>query len=331
MGRRKDRKKGETHGDAPEREAEREHSGPEAEASPAEGRYAEMRSRGKTARQIRAVANARNDADLAELCDRIIDGTRGEPDPATEDGGEREDAPGVETESGDHEEAPVIEESDAPEEDGMTEDVNAPGDNGEEAERGNADGGESAGEPDKDGEDKPEAEYDTRPVVSLEELRKIDESLGELIENIREASKELHRVRDGLGELRRARRAMGPVARNFHAPGRGHAPRKPSLMSAAADLLAETGQAMNCNQIVQILDERGIWSSPNGKTPGATLYAGLNREIAEKGERSRFARMGKGQYAASESWREQCRAARGDAEPAEAAAGAEVAPEPESD
>ena len=57
---------------------------------------------------------------------------------------------------------------------------------------------------------------------------------------------------------------------------------------------------MNCNQIVQELAERGIWSSPNGKTPGATLYAAANSEIRKKGAESRFVCEGKGQFKASE-------------------------------
>jgi hypothetical protein len=41
---------------------------------------------------------------------------------------------------------------------------------------------------------------------------------------------------------------------------------------------------------------RGLWSSPNGKTPEATLYAAILREISTKGEAARFRKVERGQF-----------------------------------
>jgi hypothetical protein len=141
-------------------------------------------------------------------------------------------------------------------------------------------------------------------------LKTIDAAICQFLQYIREGSAELNRLRNRMDDLKRLRRAMGPVVRERRA-GSSRAvggPRKMSLLTAAANLLAENGQTMNCNAIVQELDERGVWSSPGGKTPGSTLYASANREIMEKGDHSRFVRVGKGQYAASEYGKAQYRA-----------------------
>jgi hypothetical protein len=42
---------------------------------------------------------------------------------------------------------------------------------------------------------------------------------------------------------------------------------------------------------------KGYWTSPGGKTPAATLYSAILREIDTKGDASRFVKVGKGQFA----------------------------------
>jgi hypothetical protein len=49
-------------------------------------------------------------------------------------------------------------------------------------------------------------------------------------------------------------------------------------------VLRETGQAMTCPELIAQMAAQGYWSSPKGKTPAATLYAALTREIKLKGE-----------------------------------------------
>ena len=62
--------------------------------------------------------------------------------------------------------------------------------------------------------------------------------------------------------------------------------KKKSLLDLAAKILADTGEALNCKELVAKAKETG-WES-TGKTPEQTLYSGIFREIKEKGEASRF-------------------------------------------
>lgn len=61
-----------------------------------------------------------------------------------------------------------------------------------------------------------------------------------------------------------------------------------SLVAAAAQVLAESGEALNCRRMVALAKERGLWEQGKGKTPEQTLYSAVVREIADRGEGSRF-------------------------------------------
>jgi len=54
---------------------------------------------------------------------------------------------------------------------------------------------------------------------------------------------------------------------------------------------------MTCKELIEAMAARGYWTSPGGKTPAATLYSALLREIATKGNGSRFQRTDRGQFA----------------------------------
>ena len=62
--------------------------------------------------------------------------------------------------------------------------------------------------------------------------------------------------------------------------------KKKSLLDLAATILAESGEALNCKELVAKAKETG-WVS-TGKTPEQTLYSGIFREMNTKGEASRF-------------------------------------------
>ena len=72
---------------------------------------------------------------------------------------------------------------------------------------------------------------------------------------------------------------------------------KLSALDAAAQVLDETGQAMNCKELIETMAAKGYWKSPAGKTPWATLYASLIKEIAAKGKESRFRKTDRGKFA----------------------------------
>jgi len=74
-------------------------------------------------------------------------------------------------------------------------------------------------------------------------------------------------------------------------------PQKLSALDAAAKVLGETGKAMNCKELIEAMAAKGYWKSPAGKTPSATLYASLIKEIAAKGKESRFQKTDRGRFA----------------------------------
>ncbi len=73
-------------------------------------------------------------------------------------------------------------------------------------------------------------------------------------------------------------------------------PPKLSALAATAKVLAETGQAMTCKELIAAMANRGYWTSPAGKTPEATLYAALAREIKVKKDQARFRKSGRGTF-----------------------------------
>jgi hypothetical protein len=71
---------------------------------------------------------------------------------------------------------------------------------------------------------------------------------------------------------------------------------KLSQLDAAAKILATAGEPMNCPELVKAMAEKGLWSSPGGKTPHATLYSSLLREISTKGKDARFVKTERGKF-----------------------------------
>jgi hypothetical protein len=53
---------------------------------------------------------------------------------------------------------------------------------------------------------------------------------------------------------------------------------------------------MGCQALVEAMAAKGLWKSPGGKTPHATLYAAIVREITVKGKESRFKKVDRGQF-----------------------------------
>jgi hypothetical protein len=70
-----------------------------------------------------------------------------------------------------------------------------------------------------------------------------------------------------------------------------------SALDAAALVLRESGQPLSCPELIAQMTAKGYWSSPKGKTPSATLYAALTREVRRKGDAARFIKTGPGRFA----------------------------------
>lgn len=66
-------------------------------------------------------------------------------------------------------------------------------------------------------------------------------------------------------------------------------------LDAAAQVLAEAGEPLNTKQIVERMLAKGLWKT-GGKTPAATIYAAIIREIAAKGGEARFRKTSRGMF-----------------------------------
>ena len=69
-----------------------------------------------------------------------------------------------------------------------------------------------------------------------------------------------------------------------------------SGLDAAARVLQETGAAMSCQAMLEVMLAKGYWST-GGQTPAATIYSALVREIAGKGKQARFKKVDRGLFA----------------------------------
>jgi len=74
--------------------------------------------------------------------------------------------------------------------------------------------------------------------------------------------------------------------------------KKLSAIDAAAKVLAAAKKPMNCKELVEVMAAKKLWTSPGGKTPHATLYSAILREIQTKGKDSRFKKTERGKFAA---------------------------------
>ena len=74
-------------------------------------------------------------------------------------------------------------------------------------------------------------------------------------------------------------------------------PKRVSALNAAAQVLANAEQPMRAQELIAAMAKQGLWKSPAGKTPHATLYAAMLREARDKGTAARFRKVGRGQFA----------------------------------
>ncbi len=76
-------------------------------------------------------------------------------------------------------------------------------------------------------------------------------------------------------------------------------PKHISALDCAAQVLSEARAPMRCKEMIAAMQTQGLWASPNGKTPEATLYSAILREISKKGEASRFRKLDRGLFEAN--------------------------------
>ena len=100
--------------------------------------------------------------------------------------------------------------------------------------------------------------------------------------------------------------AKKPAGKSKDASGKKAAPGaktgaqgKRSGLEAAAKVLKEAGEPLTCKEIVARAFEKGYWKS-EGKTPAATIYSSILREIQRRGDASRFRKADRGKFAVAQ-------------------------------
>ena len=81
-------------------------------------------------------------------------------------------------------------------------------------------------------------------------------------------------------------------------PAKEPKPKRVSALDAAAQVLAASEVPMRAKEMIAAMEAKGLWTSPGGKTPEATLYAAIIREIAAKGTAARFKKHERGVFVA---------------------------------
>jgi hypothetical protein len=51
--------------------------------------------------------------------------------------------------------------------------------------------------------------------------------------------------------------------------------------------------------MIEAMGKKGYWTSPGGKTPHATLYSAILRELKAKGKEARFKKTERGKFTAT--------------------------------
>jgi hypothetical protein len=89
------------------------------------------------------------------------------------------------------------------------------------------------------------------------------------------------------------------AAHGANPPKPGKPPKTPhvSALSAAVLVLASApAEGMTTKAMIDAMVEQKLWASPKGKTPEASLYAAITREIGKKGVNARFKKVDRGHF-----------------------------------
>ena len=91
-------------------------------------------------------------------------------------------------------------------------------------------------------------------------------------------------------------KATKPAAANKAKPAK-KADGKMSALDAAAKVLADAREPMNCKTLIEAMAAKNLWTSPGGATPHATLYSAIKCEIDMKGKGARYVKKERGLFA----------------------------------
>ncbi len=100
-----------------------------------------------------------------------------------------------------------------------------------------------------------------------------------------------------MAKQKKTTKAKGASKRkNSKKPKAAKKPKRMSGLDAAAQVLGEAQKPLSAGQMVERMLAKNLWST-GGKTPAATIYAAIIREIATRGDASRFRKVERGKFA----------------------------------
>jgi hypothetical protein len=97
---------------------------------------------------------------------------------------------------------------------------------------------------------------------------------------------------------RSAKNAEGQEPKRSAKKTEGQEPKRLSALAAAHKVLCEATEPLNVQQMIEAMTDKGYWTSPGGKTPHATLYSAILRDLS-KGQASRFVKTDRGRFVAA--------------------------------
>jgi hypothetical protein len=102
-------------------------------------------------------------------------------------------------------------------------------------------------------------------------------------------------VPTGAKKAKKAAKDAKPAGKRDTGERAAKGAKRPSGLDAAAQVLADADEPLSVKEIVASMLERKLWQT-SGKTPSATIYAAMTREIAAKGDDARFCKVARGKF-----------------------------------
>ncbi|MCC6228483.1 MAG: winged helix-turn-helix domain-containing protein [Phycisphaerales bacterium] len=96
----------------------------------------------------------------------------------------------------------------------------------------------------------------------------------------------------------KGKKAKAPKTPKAPKPAKEPKAKRVSALDAAVQVLAASEVPMRAKEMIAAMEAKKLWTSPGGKTPEATLYAAIIREIAAKGTAARFKKHERGVFVA---------------------------------
>lgn len=108
----------------------------------------------------------------------------------------------------------------------------------------------------------------------------------------KQSTKKQTKARPPTAKAKGEKKAAAPKAK----AAKEQKPKRVSALDAAAQVLAKASKPMHAQELITAMADQGLWKSPGGKTPHATLYAAMMREERDKKGEARFRKVDRGQF-----------------------------------